>query len=287
MKVENAEKQAVSAKAAPAPKLARQRLSSIGKVAFWTYLTGTILAGALVLVLAIFAGAPSKDSVIGAVCWLVCALLIVSGVRWLQALSVPVGAYLVYLTFTEPFVVESLANPKGPNGGFGHFQGDVIICALLLVAFVASIGTVLQVFRPQESKKLPRWFRSSVNVIVGMAIGAVLIGALAQPAAPAGVTYTNGVPTVHMDAGSFLQPSVTIPKGSKLILMDDSSAVHILANGSWQSGKINAEREAGAPVVNNLQVSGNSVEIGPFTVAGTYHIYCAVHQGMNLTIIVQ
>jgi plastocyanin len=33
--------------------------------------------------------------------------------------------------------------------------------------------------------------------------------------------------------------------------------------------------------------SGGSVEIGPFTTAGTYHIYCTVHQGMNLEIIVQ
>lgn len=287
MSVKDAKKQAIDTEATQARKFARQRLSSIGKVAFWTFLVGTILSGVLVLILTIFNGSPSQDSVVTAVCWLVCTLLIVSGVRWLQAASIPVGIYLIYLTFTEPFVIQSLANPKGPNGGFGHFQGDVIICALLLVAFAASVGTVLQAFRPQESKKLPRWFRSSVNVIVGMAIGAVLIGGLAQPAAPAGLTYTNGVPTIHMDAGNFLQSSVTIAKGSKLLLVDNSSAVHILANGSWQNGHAMAEREAGAPVVNNLQVSGNSVEIGPFSVAGTYHIYCMVHPGMNLTIIVQ
>lgn len=287
MNVDNAEEQVTNADVTPAPKAGRQRLSSIGKVAFWTYLVGTILSGALVLILTIFNGSPSQDSVTIAICWLVATLLIVSGMRWLQVVSIPLGAYIVYATFTEPFVIQSLANPKGPNGGFGHFQGDVIICVLLLVAFVASIGTVWQAFRPQESRKLPRWFRSSVNVIVGMAIGAVLIGGLAQPAAPAGLTYTNGVPTIHMDAGSFLQPSVTIAKGSKLLLMDDSTAVHILANGSWQNGKVNAEQETGAPLVNHLQVSGNSVEIGPFTTAGTYHIYCMVHPGMNLTIIVQ
>lgn len=287
MNASNAEEQGTNADVTPAPISARQRLSSVGKVAFWTYLAGTILSGALVLILTIFNGSPSQDSATIAICWLVATLLIVSGMRWLQVVSIPLGAYIVYATFTEPFVIQSLANPKGPNGGFGHFQGDVIICSLLLVAFVASIGTVWQAFRPQESRKLPRWFRSSVNVIVGMAIGAVLIGALAQPAAPAGLTYTNGVPTIHMDAGSFLQPSVTITKGSKLLLMDDSSAVHILANGSWQNGHAMAGREAGAPVVNNLQVSGNSVEIGPFAVAGTYHIYCMVHPGMNLTIIVQ
>jgi plastocyanin len=27
--------------------------------------------------------------------------------------------------------------------------------------------------------------------------------------------------------------------------------------------------------------------IGPFPIAGVYHIYCTLHQGMNLTIVVQ
>ncbi len=120
-----------------------------------------------------------------------------------------------------------------------------------------------------------------------MVIGAILIGAIVQPAASAGTTYTNGVPTVHMSAGNFDQSSVTIPKGSKLLLVEDFSSVHILANGSWQNGVPKPEKELGAPAINNVQVSSNSVEIGPFPIAGTYHIYCTVHQGMNLTIIVQ
>ncbi len=28
-------------------------------------------------------------------------------------------------------------------------------------------------------------------------------------------------------------------------------------------------------------------EIGPFTTAGIYHLYCSIHVGMNLTIVVQ
>lgn len=121
-----------------------------------------------------------------------------------------------------------------------------------------------------------------------MVIGAILIAAIAQPAATASTaaSATNGVPTVHMSAGSFSQPSVTISKGSKLLLVDDVSVLHILANGSWHNGVAQSANEAGAPRVNNLQVNGNSVEIGPFSVAGTYHIYCTVHQGMNLTIFV-
>ena len=45
--------------------------------------------------------------------------------------------------------------------------------------------------------------------------------------------------------------------------------------------------EPGAPNVSNVQINDNSTEIGPFTTAGIYHLYCTIHQGMNLTIIVQ
>ena len=120
-----------------------------------------------------------------------------------------------------------------------------------------------------------------------MVIGAILIAAIAQTSAPTGTTYTNGMPSVHMSAGNFSQSSVTISKGSKLLLVDDVSVIHIFANGSWVNGAPKPEKEPGAPTVNNVQVNGNSVEIGPFAAAGTYHIYCTVHQGMNLTVIVQ
>jgi hypothetical protein len=71
-----------------------------------------------------------------------------------------------------------------------------------------------------------------------------------------------------------------------LLLVDDVSVLHILANGSWQNGTAKPASEPGAPTVNNVQVNGNSIQIGPFNTAGTYHIYCTVHQGMNLTVIV-
>ena len=34
-------------------------------------------------------------------------------------------------------------------------------------------------------------------------------------------------------------------------------------------------------------ITNGSVEVGPFATAGVYHIYCTLHQGMNLTIVVQ
>src|SRR5205823_7632360 len=157
----------------------------------------------------------------------------------------------------------------------------VIITAVAIIAFGASIGAAVQNYR-QGSRQTPRWLPSALSLVAGM-----VIGAIAQESLATGTTYTNGVPTVHMSAGGFLQSSVTIPKGSKLALVDDVAALHILANGSWQNGVPKTTSEPGAPRVNNVQVNGGSTEIGPFSAAGTYHIYCAVHQGMNLTIIVQ
>ena len=39
--------------------------------------------------------------------------------------------------------------------------------------------------------------------------------------------------------------------------------------------------------LDNLDSKGGSLEIGPFTTAGIFHIYYTIHRGMNLTIVVQ
>ena len=158
--------------------------------------------------------------------------------------------------------------------------------ALALLAFGGSLGAAVQNYR-KASRQAPRWLPAALGLVVGMVIGAIFIGAIAQESVASGTTYTNGVPTVHMGAGNFLQSSVTIPKGSKLVLVDDVAALHILANGSWQNGVAKPTNEPDAPRVNNVQVNGGSTQIGPFSTSGTYHIFCLVHQGMNLTIIVQ
>jgi plastocyanin len=97
-----------------------------------------------------------------------------------------------------------------------------------------------------------------------------------------------GTPTVHMCGNTFAQSSITISKGQSLTLVDDSSTGHSIANGSWVNGSAQPKQEPGAPAVNNLQINGNTSQtIGPFTTAGTDHLYCTWHPGMNLTVIVQ
>lgn len=99
----------------------------------------------------------------------------------------------------------------------------------------------------------------------------------------------GGSNDVHMGSTNFMQPSITISKGSSLNLIDDSAVTHIISNGSWVNGTPKPATEPGAPTVNNMQFNsaGQSQSIGPFNTSGTYHLYCSVHQGMNLTVIVQ
>ncbi|SRR5579884_1172297 len=100
---------------------------------------------------------------------------------------------------------------------------------------------------------------------------------------------SSGNATVHMGQTNFDQSSVTISKGGTVTLVSDTSSVHIISNGQWVNGVARPGKESGAPAVDNVQFTsaGESKVIGPFNTAGTFHLYCSVHPGMQLTIIVQ
>jgi plastocyanin len=259
----------------------RQPLSAFGNITIAALLGGAASSGILALTI----GYPDNMALlIVTACQLLAAGLVVTGFRWMPPLVVLLSSIFFYQVFNEPFVSYHLANPKA--GGFFPFVLDILIIACALVTLGASIGATVQNYR-QGKRQAPRWLSSALTGIAGVVIGAILIAAIGQTSAPTGTTYTNGVPTVHMSAGNFSQPSVTIPKGSTLLLVDDVAVLHILSTGSWENGVPKSAIEPGAPTVNNVQVNGKSVEVGPFTTAGTYHIYCTIHQGMNLTVIVQ
>ena len=263
----------------------RQPLSAFGKLTIASLLGGAASSGVLALTI----GYPDNLALlIVTACLLVAAGLVATGLRWMPVPVVVLSAILLYQIANEPYVNYHLTNPKG--GGFLAFVLDVLIIAFVLVILGASIGAIVQNYHHRE-RKTPTWLSSALIGVAGMVVGAVLIAAIAQPGASTATasttTYTNGIPTVQMSAANFSQPSVTIPKGSKLLLVDSVAILHILSNGSWENGVPKTAQVLGAPILNNVQVNGNSVEVGPFTTSGTYHIYCTVHQGMNLTVIVQ
>jgi len=88
--------------------------------------------------------------------------------------------------------------------------------------------------------------------------------------------------------GRHLLQVVLVPKGQKLMLVDDDATEHIIQIGSWtSSGMPELQVEPGAPVVRALSLKNGSAEIGPFSTAGVFHLYCTIHRGMNLTMVVQ
>ncbi len=102
-----------------------------------------------------------------------------------------------------------------------------------------------------------------------------------------GGSTATGPNPVHMSTTQFTQSSITIKKGESITLINDNTLVsHTIANGTWENGSAKADQETGAPTVKDMQV-GDSATIGPFPTAGTFHLYCTVHVGMNLTVIVE
>ena len=171
----------------------RQPLSPLGKIAARGFLIATIACAAIAVMLTIFNGAPSRDIVTVSALLLITTILVTTRIRWMQVIATLVGVYILYMLFTEPFVIESLANPKGPNGGFGHFAGDVLIIAIAILAFVANIGTVLQNYHRISYQK-PRQLAPAFSIIGGMIIGALFIGALAPPPAPVATLQNPQIP---------------------------------------------------------------------------------------------
>lgn len=125
------------------------------------------------------------------------------------------------------------------------------------------------------------------------ALGSVMLASCIRPGtqppttnAGASPTSSSSTPTVHLVATNFAVPSITIPKGSMLTLVDDDAVVHVIKNGSWVNGNQEPKKEAGAPTVD-LNFNGNDThKIGPFNTPGTFHIFCTIHPNMNLTIVV-
>jgi plastocyanin len=108
------------------------------------------------------------------------------------------------------------------------------------------------------------------------------------PAQRAGQAENTEANTVHMNDTVFLPTQITIQAGESLTLVADTFMPHIISNGTWQNGAPKPAREDGAPEINNVKIDGNSSgQIGPFEQAGTFQLYCTIHPGMNLTVVVE
>lgn len=135
--------------------------------------------------------------------------------------------------------------------------------------------------------------------ILGMFLAIFALSSMLLAACSSQGTPTQGTPansgggngncangTIHTLATTFQEACVNVAKGSSLQVVPTVQSLHILTNGSWVNGNQVPMKETGAPTINNVQLTSGTISIGPFTTAGTFHIFCTVHPNMNLTVIV-
>jgi plastocyanin len=231
------------------------------------------------------AGLIIQPLLILAVISVVVAALVAIGLRPAPLLgALFCGSTMIGGLVSQPYLLYHLTHPVE----IGFFMTALLMYVFGVIAVCAGVGATIQNYRG-STRKAPSWLATPLMGLVGFVLGAFLVSVLvATSAQPASATPgANGTPAVHLGVSNFEQSSVTISKGSKLLLIDDGHFPHILQNGSWDNNSPHPSREPGAPIVQDVDVNGNSVEIGPFNTAGTFHLYCTIHPGMNLTIIVQ
>ena len=124
------------------------------------------------------------------------------------------------------------------------------------------------------------------KILVGFLVFSLLTTMLGACAIYDEASLPQG-PQAHMAGASFLVSSIKVPKGQMLTLVDDSTAQHIIKNGTWNGSTPQPKSESGAPTVNVTLNGNDSAAIGPFNTAGTFQLYCTIHPGMNLTVNVQ
>jgi len=264
--------------------LPRRPLAALGKLTVAAIIGDALGFAALWLTILLSTNSFIMPLFIVGIALLIVAGILATGIRWTPLLGVFMGlGTFIGGVFTQQYFVYHLTHPAEGL----PFIVSLLICVFALISIFAGIGATVQNYR-STVRQAPRWLPIPLSVLGGFVLGALLVSLLVQATPAPGTTSTvNGVPAVHMGVSNFDQSSVTVPKGSRLMLIDDGSYLHILSNGTWVNNTPHPATEAGAPTISNVQVNGNSIEVGPFNTAGTYHIYCTVHPGMNLTITVQ
>ena len=268
---------------APAPSVSAARTRTRSTLD-WMILTGLLGIVAAYTTAQAIERAIIPPVLIESIAYLICAGIVATRWRW---------------SALVPLIIVSLGFLSGLTSGFPQYAlthpSDYIPFATLTVAYTftfmvlsACVVKIVHLLR-RETPQAPRWMTPALTSLAGLAIGALLVGATAQPSATGGSgAGAAGSKTVHLTASRFAPDIVALHKGETLLVVDDGAIPHTLANGSWSADNRPAPGvESGAPAVNNIELNNTSASIGPFATPGTYHIYCTVHPGMALTVIVE
>lgn len=264
---------------------ARSRLSALGKLT-----VAAVIGFPLLLSTDFFAHGVNVTNLLFTGIALILAGIvtgIIVATRWRWSPLLGALLYGAILAVSIPIILYALSHPNETYS----FALYVVFLALTVSAMGGGIGATIQNYRNGERQHLaPRWLGVSLSGLAGLVVGMIIVSLIvaANPQASAASTNQNGEPVVHLAADHFVQNVVLVPKGSKLLVVDDGLIEHVLQNGMWDTnGTPHSGAEPGAPALRNVDLAGGSREIGPFPIAGVYHIYCTLHQGMNLTIVVQ
>lgn len=214
--------------------------------------------------------------------------VVATGWRWAPHLGALIALLTLYDPIFQPHNIYTFLHPGQSNF---EFILIILVIAFGFVSLVTCVGAIVQThWRKSQEPRLPRFSGFLLSGFAGLVLGLIVLSLVVTivPQTSAASTSANGQTVVHMTAENFAQNVVLVPKGGSLKVVNDSSEEHLLRNGSWDtSGTAHPATEVGAPTLHNVDITNGSAEIGPFPTAGVYHIYCTVHPGMNLTIVVQ
>jgi plastocyanin len=120
--------------------------------------------------------------------------------------------------------------------------------------------------------KVPRILFVVPGLLAGLLVPAIIA---APKAAPPGA--------VGMVGDDFARDAVTIHRGERLTLVNDSDVVHVIGPG--RNTHINPER--GVPMTGfHLMQTNDVFTTGRWMTLGTFYLTCSVHPGMTLKVVV-
>jgi plastocyanin len=92
------------------------------------------------------------------------------------------------------------------------------------------------------------------------------------------------VADIGMFTADFKQEGVTLHRGERLTLINDSNAVHVVGPGRDSAIRT---PQRGVPMTGfHLMQTNDSYTTGPWMTAGTFYLTCTVHPGMDLKVVV-
>jgi plastocyanin len=213
-------------------------------------------------------------AVFGVVC-LIVAGIIAAGWRWTPLL----GTFWCILIFAlnAKGIVESLTQPAS-----SWFALNVVVQSLVVVGIVGGSAATVQNYRSAE-RRTPRWLAPALTALAGLALGAILVAALAQQGSTAGISPAalTGFPALTAKHFAFDQTEIRATVGEAVVLR--------LTNGDAETHYFDIdELNVHAPIPTDK----DGVALFQPTHPGTYTFYCHPHadkatgQGMVGTLVV-